>query len=67
MIPQRVKLKGFPAWLMHRAYHVSRMPTFNRKFRVLMDWVLALLFRREVISMGQINDPKAEVARANVS
>lgn len=62
-----VKLKGFPAWLMHRAYHVSRMPTFNRKIRVLMDWILALLFRREVISMGQINDPKAEFDRAAVS
>ncbi|MCU1657200.1 MAG: FAD-dependent pyridine nucleotide-disulfide oxidoreductase, partial [Pseudonocardiales bacterium] len=25
-----IKLRGFPAWWMHRTYHVSRMPTFNR-------------------------------------
>ncbi|WHT18722.1 NAD(P)/FAD-dependent oxidoreductase [Crossiella sp. CA-258035] len=62
-----IKLKGFPAWFMHRTYHVSRMPTFNRKFRVLIDWTLALLFRREVVSLGQINDPKAEFARATAS
>ena len=24
-----VKLKGFPAWFMHRTYHMSRMPTFS--------------------------------------
>ena len=55
-----VKLKGFPAWFMHRAYHVSRMPTLNRKMRVLADWMLAFLFRREVVPLGQIMDPRAE-------
>ena len=59
-----VKLKGFPAWFMHRTYHVSRMPTFNRKARIVMDWTLAALFRREVVALGQINDPKADFARA---
>ncbi|APU18812.1 NAD(P)/FAD-dependent oxidoreductase [Actinoalloteichus sp. GBA129-24] len=59
-----IKLKGFPAWFMHRTYHVSRMPTFNRKARIVIDWTLALLFRREVISMGQLQEPKAEFARA---
>ncbi|WP_073488252.1 NAD(P)/FAD-dependent oxidoreductase [Streptoalloteichus hindustanus] len=58
-----IKLKGYPAWAMHRAYHVSKMPTFNRKFRIIMDWTMALLFRREVISLGQINEPKAEFER----
>ena len=36
-----VKLKGLPAWFMHRTYHVSRVPTFNRKARVVADWTLA--------------------------
>ncbi len=43
-----VKLKGFPAWFLHRTYHMSRMPTLNKKMRVVMDWTLALCFRREV-------------------
>ncbi|HLM06007.1 MAG TPA: NAD(P)/FAD-dependent oxidoreductase [Blastococcus sp.] len=55
-----VKLKGWPAWMMHRAYHVSRVPTFNRKARVVADWILAALFRREVISLGQLQDPRRE-------
>ena len=59
-----IRLKGFFAWLLHRGYHLSRMPTFNRKVRVMFDWLGAFVFRREVISMGQIQDPKTEFARA---
>src|SRR5215207_309114 len=55
-----VKLKGWPAWFMHRSYHVSRVPTFNRKARVVADWTMASLFRREVISLGQLQDPRRE-------
>jgi NADH dehydrogenase FAD-containing subunit len=55
-----VKLKGWPAWFMHRTYHVSRVPTFNRKARVVADWTMASLFRREVISLGQLQDPRRE-------
>lgn len=59
-----VKLKGWPAWFMHRTYHVSRVPTFNRKARVVADWTLAAVFRREVISLGQLQDPRREFVEA---
>ena len=39
------------------------MPTLNRKVRVVADWTVALFFRREVVSLGQINEPKAEFER----
>jgi NADH dehydrogenase len=52
-----IKLKGWPAWLMHRTYHMSRIPSFNRKVRVIVDWTLALFLRREVISLGQLHEP----------
>jgi NADH dehydrogenase len=52
--------KGYPAWLMHRIYHLSRMPTFNRKARVLAEWVLSGLFKREVVSLGSLEHPRAE-------
>ncbi|MEV6109116.1 NAD(P)/FAD-dependent oxidoreductase [Streptomyces sp. NPDC051940] len=54
------KLKGYPAWLMHRAYHLSRVPTFNRKARVLAEWTLAGLFKREIVSLGSLENPRAE-------
>jgi NADH dehydrogenase len=55
-----VKLKGLPAWFMHRTYHLSRLPTLNRKARVTADWTLALFFRREVVSLGTLQRPREE-------
>ncbi|MGC9500645.1 NAD(P)/FAD-dependent oxidoreductase [Streptomyces sp. WG7] len=54
------KLKGYPAWFMHRAYHLSRVPTVNRKARVLAEWALAGLFKREIVSLGSLEHPRAE-------
>ncbi|MFD7134583.1 NAD(P)/FAD-dependent oxidoreductase [Streptomyces sp. NPDC059894] len=54
------KVKGYPAWFMHRAYHLSRVPTFNRKARVLAEWTLSGLFKREIVSLGSLEHPRAE-------
>ncbi|WP_372454301.1 NAD(P)/FAD-dependent oxidoreductase [Streptomyces tardus] len=54
------KLKGYPAWLMHRVYHLSRVPTVNRKMRVLSEWVLSGFFKREIVSLGSLEHPRAE-------
>jgi NADH dehydrogenase len=62
-----IKLRGLPAWFMHRTYHVSRVPTFNRKIRVLADWTGALFFRREVVSLGQLQTPRDEFEQAAAS
>jgi len=55
-----IKLRGILAWFMHRTYHVSRMPPLNRKIRVLTDWTAALFFRRDVVSLGQLQMPRTE-------
>jgi len=59
-----IKLRGPIAWFMHRTYHVSRMPTLNRKVRVVADWTGALLFRREVVALGQLQTPRDEFQQA---
>jgi NADH dehydrogenase len=53
-----IKVRGLPAWFMHRSYHVSRVPSLNRKIRVIVDWTLALLLKREVVSMGELHAPR---------
>jgi NADH dehydrogenase len=55
-----LKLKGYPAWLMHRVYHLSRVPTTNRKARVVADWTLAALFKREIVALGSPENRRAE-------
>jgi NADH:ubiquinone reductase (H+-translocating) len=59
-----VKLTGFLAWLMHRTYHMTRIPSFNRKVRVVVDWTLALFLKREVVALGQLHDPREELVEA---
>lgn len=60
-----VKLRGWPAWFMHRTYHLSRMPTFGKKMRVMLDWTLALFFSRDIASLGYLQKPREDFDRAN--
>ncbi len=58
-----VKLRGFPAWLLHRAYHVAMVPTVNRKMRILGDWFFNALFKRDAVALGEIHQPREEFTR----
>ncbi|MGI8648672.1 MAG: NAD(P)/FAD-dependent oxidoreductase [Mycobacteriales bacterium] len=59
-----VKLSGLPAWLLHRVYHLAMMPTFNRKVRILLDWTVSLFFKRDIVALGEIHEPREEFLRA---
>lgn len=61
----KIKLRGFPAWVMHRMYHVAAMPTASRKIRITTNWIGTWLLRREVVSLGSIHDPRAEFRAAS--
>jgi NADH dehydrogenase len=58
------KLRGFPAWFFHRTYHVSRVPTLGRKARVITDWTVALVFRRDVVQLGSLQHPREQFVEA---
>ena len=60
-----IKMKRLPAWFMHRTYHMSRIPSFNRKVRVVVDWTLAFFLKREVVALGQLHDPREEFVEAS--
>ena len=59
-----IRLRGFPAWFLHRSYHVVRVPTANRKARILADWTVALFFRRDVVQLGSLRTPRAPIEEA---
>ena len=56
---RRLVIKGFPAWLMHRGYHVLAVPTWERKIRVLAIWLTAVLFGRDIVSLASVQHPRA--------
>jgi NADH dehydrogenase len=55
---RRIVIKGFPAWLMHRGYHVLAVPTWERKIRVLAVWLTAAVFGRDIVSLAAVQDPR---------
>jgi NADH dehydrogenase len=52
-------LHGRPAWLLHRAVHLRRVPTLERKARVLADWLMTSFTGREIVSLGELEEPRA--------
>ena len=62
----KIKVRGFPAWVLHRSYHVFAMPTVNRKLRIMAGWTGSILLRREVVPLGSLHDPRAEFRDASV-
>jgi hypothetical protein len=44
---------------MHRGYHVLAIPTWERKVRVLLVWLTALLFGRDIASLESTQHPRA--------
>ena len=56
----RLVIKGFPAWLMHRGYHVLAVPTWERKLRVLAVWATAIPFGRDIVSLTSVQHPREE-------
>ena len=59
-----VKVRGRLAWFLHRTYHLAQMPTLDRKVRIVLDWTLALFFRRELVALGRLHDPRATFVEA---
>lgn len=51
-------LKGFPAWVVHRAYHVLAVPTWERKLRVSAGWAGSLVLGRDIASLATVQHPR---------
>jgi len=44
-----VNFSGFFAWLLWRAIYLSKLPRFEKKLRVALDWTLDLLFSKDLV------------------
>ena len=53
-----VTIKGLPAWLTHRRYHVLAVPSWERKVRVLAVWLPAAVFGRDIVSLQSVQHPR---------
>ena len=46
------KVTGFLAWLIWINYYLSKMPNFEKRLRVWLDWNIDLFFRRDISRYG---------------
>ena len=45
------KIHGFFAWWVWRTYYLFRMPRWNRRLRIVLDWTIALFFKNDVVQL----------------
>jgi NADH:quinone reductase (non-electrogenic) len=62
--PLGIRIRGFPAWFLHRSYHLLYMPTLARKVRIALDWTVALLFPRDLAQLGSVEHPRDAFRRS---
>jgi len=53
-----LRLRGFSGWFVTRTYHLYQLPLLSRKLRVVADWTVALLFRRDIAELGMLGHAK---------
>jgi NADH dehydrogenase len=63
---RRLVVTGFPAWVMHRGYHVLAVPTWERKIRILAVWLAAAVFGRDIVSLASVQHPREAFVRGDV-
>jgi NADH:ubiquinone reductase (H+-translocating) len=44
-----LKFQGFAAWWLWRTFYLANMPTTRKKLKVMVDWIMDLLFKPDVV------------------
>lgn len=52
-----VNFSGFIAWWMWRTIYLSKLPRFEKKLRVALDWTLDLLFTKDLVQFQTFRAP----------
>jgi NADH dehydrogenase len=60
----KVRVRGVLAWFVRRSYYLMQMPGWVRRFRIMIDWAFALLFRPDIV---KISPDSEEVERLRLA
>ena len=47
-----IKVSGFIGWFLWRSYYLLRLPTLERRFRVMIDWSLDLVLKPDIVEIS---------------
>ena len=57
-----VNFSGFLAWWLWRTIYLSKLPRFEKKLRVALDWSLDLLFSKDIVQFLTVRAPSVSHA-----
>ena len=52
-----VNFSGFIAWVLWRAIYLAKLPRFEKKVRVALDWMLDILFSKDIVEFMTVRAP----------
>jgi hypothetical protein len=52
-----INFSGFIVWWMWRTIYLSKLPRFEKKLRVALDWTLDLLFTKDLVQFQTFRAP----------
>ena len=55
-----LQLSGLPAWLLWRAYYLSKMPTLGRKVRIFVEWTWGMFFPNDITHLRFIRSAELD-------
>jgi NADH dehydrogenase len=62
-----VKFSGIIAWWLWRGIYLSKLPGFQKKVRVAIDWTLDLIFSKDIVQVPTLRSPSISEAETKSS
>jgi len=62
-----INFSGFIAWWLWRTIYLSKLPRFEKKLRVALDWTLDLIFSKDLVQFLDIRAPMVSRPEAHLS
>jgi hypothetical protein len=62
-----VNFSGFIAWWLWRTIYLAKLPRFEKKIRVALDWTLDLFFTKDIIRHHRLVTRRTESDNKNPS
>jgi NADH dehydrogenase len=56
-----VTFSGFVAWFLWRTIYLSKLPRFEKKVRVALDWTLDMFFSKDLVHFMILRAPAASI------
>jgi NADH:ubiquinone reductase (H+-translocating) len=60
-----IKFSGFIAWWLWRTIYLFKLPRFEKKLRVALDWTLDLIFSKDLVQFLDIRAPMVSRPQAH--